>query len=109
MVGVNRTLVVVAGLITVFTFSLGVGGVCSMSLRQEVTPNELLGRVTAAFWTVHYALAPIGAALLTALAGRVGASAVCVAAGVGCVAIAAAALLTPVRESHPERLAADPA
>jgi predicted MFS family arabinose efflux permease len=108
LVGIGHTLVLVAVLVTVFTFSLGVGGVCSMSLRQQVTPNELLGRVTAAFWTVHYALAPAGAALLTALAGRVGAPVVCLAAGVGCVAIAGAALLTPVRLSHPETAFAPP-
>ncbi|MGO9220991.1 MAG: hypothetical protein ACLP5E_25005 [Streptosporangiaceae bacterium] len=29
-----------------------VAGICSMSLRQEVTPDYLLGRVTAAFWTI---------------------------------------------------------
>jgi predicted MFS family arabinose efflux permease len=103
-VGVNRSVALVAALVTVFTFSLGVGGVCSMSLRQQVTPNELLGRVTAAFWTVHYALAPLGAAVLTALAGRVGAPTVCLAAGIGCLVVAAAALLTPVRLSHPEHL-----
>ncbi len=104
-VGVGHPLVLVAALVTVFTFSLGVGGVCSMSLRQQVTPNELLGRVTAAFWTVHYALAPAGAALLTALTARLGAPVVCAAAGLGCVAIAAAALFTPVRLAQPETLA----
>jgi MFS family permease len=108
LIGVGHTLALVAALATVFTFSLGVGGVCSMSLRQQVTPSELLGRVTAAFWTVHYALAPAGAALLTALAGRLGAPVVCLAAGVGCVAVAAAALLTPVRLPHPETAFATP-
>jgi predicted MFS family arabinose efflux permease len=103
-IGVSHTVTLLAALVTVFAFSLGVGGVCSMSLRQQVTPNELLGRVTAAFWTVHYALAPAGAALLTALAAHLGPPLVCLAAGVGCVAIAAAALFTPVRLPHPEHL-----
>jgi MFS family permease len=102
LVGVNQRLAVVAGLITVFSFALGIGGTCSMSLRQEITPNHLLGRVTAAFWTVHYCLAPIGAAAVTAVAGRVGVSAVCMVAGLGCVGIAAAALLTPVKLARPE-------
>ena len=43
-----------------------------MSLRQEVTPDHLLGRVTAAFWTIHFSLGPLGAALLTWAAGRFG-------------------------------------
>ena len=30
-----------------------------MSLRQEVTPGRLLGRVTAAFWTIHFSLGPL--------------------------------------------------
>ncbi|MGH1553056.1 hypothetical protein ACRAWF_16695 [Streptomyces sp. L7] len=48
-------------------------GTCSMSLPpQEVTPEHLLGRVTSAFWTVHYAAAPIGAAVLTWAAERRG-------------------------------------
>ncbi|HET7093258.1 MAG TPA: MFS transporter, partial [Thermomicrobiales bacterium] len=36
----------------VYTFSDSIRGVLSMSLRQELTPDHLLGRVTAAFWTV---------------------------------------------------------
>jgi predicted MFS family arabinose efflux permease len=92
----------VAAMVVAFMFALGTGGTLSMSLRQEVTPNALLGRVTAAFWTVHYALAPLGAAVLTALAGRVGVAAVCLTAGAGCLAIALAALLTPIRLAHPE-------
>src|SRR6185437_4110287 len=35
-VGTGHRLVLVAALVTVFTFSLGVGGTCSMSLRQQV-------------------------------------------------------------------------
>jgi hypothetical protein len=102
LVGLDKRLSVVAALVTVFSFALGIGGTCSMSLRQEVTPNRLLGRVTAAFWTVHYVLAPIGAAVVTTLAGRAGVPIVCLAAGLGCVLIGAAALATPVRLARPE-------
>jgi predicted MFS family arabinose efflux permease len=102
LVGLDRRLALVAGLITMFSFALGIGGTCSMSLRQEVTPNGLLGRVTAAFWTVHYVLAPIGAAAVTAVAARFGVPIVCLIAGLGCVLIAAAALATPVRLARPE-------
>lgn len=41
-----------------------------MSLRQLVTPDALLGRVTAAFWTIHYSLAPLGAAVFTPIRER---------------------------------------
>src|SRR5262249_46150037 len=62
------------GALVMAAFGLSVvAGVCSLSLRQEVTPAHLLGRVTSAFWTIHYALGPLGAAVLTAVAGHVGA------------------------------------
>ncbi|WP_225849205.1 MFS transporter [Streptomyces sp. HPF1205] len=83
----------------------GVAGTCSMSLRQEVTPEHLLGRVTSAFWTLHYCAAPAGAALLTWTAQRVGTAPVTLTAGVCCLLIAAAAAATPVHRPRPERLA----
>ncbi|MFI9644985.1 MFS transporter [Streptomyces sp. NPDC052040] len=101
-IGWARSAPVVALLTTVFLGSTAVAGTCSMSLRQEVTPRHLLGRVTSAFWTIHYAAAPIGAVTLTWAAQHRGTAAVGVAAGVSCTAIAALALLTPVRLRHPE-------
>ncbi|MGI5438431.1 MFS transporter [Streptomyces shenzhenensis] len=87
----------VAGLSAVFLACVGMAGTCSMSLRQEVTPEPLLGRVTSAFWTLQYAAAPIGAAVLTWSAERYGTAPVAALAGVCCVLIATAALTTPVR------------
>ena len=52
-----------------------------MSLRQEVTPPALLGRVTSAFWTIHYAFGPVGAAVLTAMAAHVGVTTVIAISG----------------------------
>jgi len=60
------------------TFSQGL----YVALRQQVTPDHLPGRVTAAFWTMNSAPGPAGAAVLTALAARIGASAVLVGAGI---------------------------
>ena len=62
----------VAGLAAVYLGCTSVAGICSMSLRQQVTPDHLLGRVTAAFWTIHFSLGPVGVALLTWAAGRFG-------------------------------------
>ncbi|PPS77176.1 MULTISPECIES: MFS transporter [Streptomyces] len=95
--GWARDVPVVAALSAAFLACAAVGGTCSMSLRQEVTPEHLLGRVTSAFWTLHYAAAPIGAAVLTWAAEVRGTTPVALAAGAACVLLAGAALFTPVR------------
>jgi MFS family permease len=83
---------------------VSVAGICSLSLRQQVTPDHLLGRVTSAFWTIHSSLGPVGAALLAWAAGRYGVPVVGLLAGTACLLIAGAALLTPVRQANPEAL-----
>ncbi|MGK5693668.1 MFS transporter [Streptomyces sp. URMC 128] len=95
--GWARDVPVVAALSAAFLACVGMAGTCSMSLRQEVTPEHLLGRVTSAFWTLQYAAAPIGAALLTWAAEERGTTPVAVAAGATCVLLAVTALFTPVR------------
>ncbi|MFE2874428.1 MFS transporter [Streptomyces roseus] len=104
--GVSGSLPVITMAAAVFMFGLTLGAVCSLTLRQEVTPDALLGRVTSAFWTVHGASGPVGAAALTVLAGRHGVPAVSVGAGVFCLLIVGAGLLTPLRGS---RIGAAPA
>jgi len=89
----------VAVLAALFLASVAVGGTCSMSLRQEVTPEHLLGRVTSAFWTLQYSAAPIGAAVLTWAAERHGTTPVAATAGSCCVLVAGAALFTPIRRA----------
>ncbi|MER5436133.1 MFS transporter [Streptomyces sp. NPDC002588] len=95
--GWARDVPVVGALAAVFLACVAVAGTCSMSLRQEVTPEPLLGRVTSAFWTLHYAAAPVGAAVLTWAAQRHGTAPVALAAGGACVLVAGVALVTPVR------------
>ncbi|MEV7521420.1 MFS transporter [Streptomyces sp. NPDC091371] len=96
-IGLSRSVPVIAGLAALFMFGLTLGGVCTMTLRQEVTPDHLLGRVTSAFWTVHNASGPIGAAVLTLLAKGYGVPAVSLGAGALCLLILGGALLTPLR------------
>ncbi|MFE2282921.1 MFS transporter [Streptomyces sp. NPDC059443] len=103
VMGASRSVPVIAVAAVLFMFGLTVGGVCSMTLRQEVTPDHLLGRVTSAFWTVHNASGPVGAALLMWLVGRHGVPAVSLAAGTLCLLIAGSGLLTPLRGSGPGR------
>lgn len=98
----NRDAVVMGAAVFVFWFGLMLAAVCSMSLRQLVTPDALLGRVTAAFWTIHYSLAPLGAAVLTAAADRFGASGPLLAVAVIYLAVVGAAVFTPIRERNPE-------
>ncbi|MFF5073183.1 MFS transporter [Micromonospora olivasterospora] len=91
----------VGALVVVWFACVSVGGICSLSLRQEVTPEHLLGRVTAAFWTIHFSLGGIGAAAFTWLAQRHGTTAAFALAGAGCLAVALAALFTTVRRPTP--------
>ena len=91
-----------AVLAAVYLGCTSVAGICSMSLRQQVTPDHLLGRVTAAFWTIHFSLGPIGVALLTWAAGRFGVEPACMASAAACLLLGAAALLTPIRQRAPE-------
>jgi MFS family permease len=98
--GVSRSLPVVAAAAAVFMFGMTLAGVCSMTLRQEVTPDHLLGRVTSAFWTVHNASGPMGAAALTVLAARHGVTSVSLAAGAFCLLIVGVGLLTPLRAAR---------
>jgi MFS family permease len=90
-----------AALTALFLGCVSVAGTCSMSLRQEVTPEHLLGRVTSAHWTIHYSAAPAGAAVLTWAAQHYGTAWACLVAGVCCLLIAVLALLTPVRSPTP--------
>jgi MFS family permease len=91
-----------AGLAALYLGCTSVAGIASMSLRQQITPDYLLGRVTAAFWTIHFSLGPAGAALLTWTAGHYGVEPACLASAALCFFLGAAALLTPVRQRTPE-------
>jgi MFS family permease len=100
--GMSGSVPGVAGLAAIYLGCTSVAGIASMSLRQQVTPDHLLGRVTAAFWTIHFSLGPLGVALLTWIAGRFGVEAACMASTALCFFLGAAALLTPVRQRTPE-------
>ncbi|WP_172383546.1 MFS transporter [Streptomyces sp. MNP-20] len=94
--GLTGSVPLVAVLAAVVLFCTGVAGINSMSLRQEVTPSHLLGRVTSSFWTLHNALGPAGAAAVTAAAGAWGVRAVCLTVGACVVAVALSATATGI-------------
>jgi MFS family permease len=87
---------VVVALAIAYFFGLTLRDTLSVSLRQEITPEELLGRVTASFWLVLLAAVPVGAAAATALAARVGAPAALGSMGALAAVLAASALFTPL-------------
>jgi hypothetical protein len=95
--GAARDVPLVAVLAAVWLGCIAVAGTCSMSLRQQVTPDALLGRVTSAHWTIQFSLGPVGAVTLTFAVGHFGAAALCLIVGASCVVAAGLALLTPVR------------
>ncbi|MEG3634066.1 MFS transporter [Micromonospora palythoicola] len=101
VLGSARTVPVVAALAAGYLGAVAVGAICSLSLRQEVTPNRLLGRVTSVFWATHYALGPAGAAVVTWGAELYGVPLVCLLAGGGIILLALAGLATPVRHACP--------
>jgi MFS family permease len=80
-----------------WTAGMTLRGVVTQTLRQELTPELLLGRVTAAFWTLAAVLAPLGAALITGVAARWGTNVAFEAAGIGVilVSLGSAVLLRP--------------
>jgi hypothetical protein len=82
-----------------------VRGVVTMSLRQQITPDHLLGRVTATFWTLGFASAPLGAALATWAAEHAGVRPVLLVTGALLLVVTGLAGFTPLRLAHPESLA----
>ena len=102
LVGFTTTIFMVAGLAMAAIFFTSIGGINSMSLRQQVTPDHLLGRVTSTFWTIHKALSPIGAAVLTAATGRFGVTQVLLVSGFVLAAVGVVGAFTPVRQTRPE-------
>ncbi|WP_240528794.1 MFS transporter [Streptomyces humi] len=95
--GFVRPVPAVAVLTAVYLGCAGMAGTCSMSLRQEITPEPLLGRVTSAHWTLQYSVAPVGAAVLTWAAEQYGTARVAAVAGACCALTGLAGLVTPIR------------
>lgn len=103
-IGLAPTVLLVAPLTVTYILGERTRGLNTMTMRQQITPNHLLGRVTAAFWTLGAVLGPLGAALVTALAAQVGTPTALVVMGSLGVLVALVALFTPVNVAHPEQV-----
>ncbi|MET7880705.1 MULTISPECIES: MFS transporter [Micromonospora] len=102
--GMSTGVVAAAALAFGYSFGMALAGVCSVSLRQQVTPPEILGRVTSAFWTLHSALAPLGAAVLTLAVSHVGVRTPLLVVGAIFLVLVVAGLRTPISQAYPERV-----
>jgi Na+/melibiose symporter-like transporter len=100
-VGSAESLVSVIAFTSVLSGTETIRSILSMSHRQEVTPDPLLGRVTSAFWLSLNVPAAIGAAMISALAERIGTPRALEVIGLASGAIAIAGLMTVLRTSTP--------
>jgi MFS family permease len=103
LLGLSASAAILAGIWAISAFGGSTRGIVTMTLRQELTPDHLLGRVTAAFWTVFSVPGPLGALALTAYGERVGTRTALLTTGVFVLGIAFVALFTPVRAFSPGR------
>lgn len=107
LIGLSGAVLAIVLIAMVYTFAETTRGTTTMTLRQELTPDHLLGRVTAAFWIAFSVPGPIGAAALTAIAEDVGAGASLVGIGVIGMAIGTVAIFTPAGQRRPRLVEAD--
>lgn len=101
-IGLAPTVPTVATLIMIFTFGLMIRNINTMSLRQQVTPNYLLGRVSSAFWTIVLVLGPIGVVTATVVAEKIGATPVLILMGVLSILVVMIGFFTPANAQKPE-------
>jgi MFS family permease len=71
----------------------------AISVRQELTPDSLLGRVTAASWTVTFGAAAVGSVFVTHLAASVGASHALATIGMALALVVVVGSTTAVRSA----------
>lgn len=74
--------------------------ISELTLRQEITPNHLLGRVNSAGHLLFQGILPLGALTGGALAGPLGMRTTMLIGGVGCMLSCIWLILSPVRSRH---------
>lgn len=94
---VSPGLVVIVIAATVFAFGQTLAGVCSRSFRQTITPADILGRVTSAYWTINGLFGSLGAALLTLAARHLGVRGPLLAVGASFLLTVLVGYFTPFR------------
>ena len=97
VMGFEPTLIVISVMAILMQGAGSIYGIMSMSFRQEITPDRLLGRVTAAFWTISFMTGPLGAAAMTSLAERTSVPFTILLMGIAGIACAIVGFFTPIR------------
>jgi hypothetical protein len=86
---------------TVWSTGLTLRAVVNVSVRQELTPDDLLGRVMAASTTVVFGSATVGAVVVTHGAARFGASHTLVLIGGALAGVVGVGWTTPLARANP--------
>jgi MFS family permease len=86
-----------------FSFGDAVASISGYTLRMQITPEPLQGRVFSAFQAMIYAGSGVSIALATTLAARAGAGVTLALLGALVALIAAVGLRTPMRSRRPEQ------
>jgi hypothetical protein len=102
-IGLAPTALLIAQLATAFTFANTVMRVNTMSLRQQITPDRLLGRVSSLFSVGYTFPGAIGAAVASAVAHKLGPGPVLMASGILIAAVGSTGTLSSARAKWPER------
>lgn len=102
-VGASGSTIMLAASAAVYSAGQMASRINSISIRQELIPQVMLGQVTAVFWSLSVAPAPLGVALTTSIAGDLGTSVVCMGLGAALVLLAAMGVVTPLREVERKR------
>ncbi len=79
---------------------LGVAGVIIVSLRQTITPQSMMGRMTAAFRTLLFGGGALGGLFAGYLTGPIGARGALTVAAIGSAAVVIALVVSPVSRLH---------
>ncbi|HVG21888.1 MAG TPA: MFS transporter [Blastocatellia bacterium] len=106
--GIAPNAILLAIFATAYSFGYTVRNVCSISLRQQATPDYLLGRVSSAFWMMITVLGPLGTTVFAACAEIVGVSPVLVTIGLLCISVGLIGFYTNARLRSPELFSAPP-
>ncbi|WP_441251810.1 hypothetical protein [Kitasatospora sp. McL0602] len=79
---------------------LGVAGVIIVSLRQALTPQSMMGRMTAAFRTLLFGGGALGGLTAGLLADRIGAREALTVAAIGSAVVVVGLVVSPVSRLH---------
>lgn len=103
LIGQAPTVLIIVPLAVLFIFADNIKGISSMTLRQQITPDYLLGRVTSVFWTFTTVPGPLGAFIVTRIAENANVAVTLLIVGSLGFVLAVIGLFTPVRQRFPER------